>query len=121
MEHTISPGTLIFVPLQRSGPEPHLAMALNAPDADGHFQLVGCSTKCYTPDWLIKLPSDPNLPNGHPRTKLKKDTWAVCDWTDDVSVADVCSTKGHVPPTVYERVVDKINEIHRLQQNPTRF
>ena len=105
------------MPLERSGPEPHLAMAIDAPDIDGHFQVVGCSTKTYTPDWLIRLPSDPHRPKGHPRTKLRRDTYAVCDWTDDVSVADVFSIKGYVPQTVYERIVDKINEIRQLQRN----
>jgi len=92
-------------------------MAMNAPDTDGRFQVIGCSTKNYTADRLIKLPSDPNRPKGHPRTKLKRDTYAVCDWPDDVSVADVCSVKGYVPQTVYERIVDKISEVRQLQQN----
>ena len=92
-------------------------MATDAPDAAGHFEVVGCSTKTYTPDRLIKLPSNPMYQMGTQEPELKRDTYAVCDWPEDVLVGNVCAIKGHVPQTVYERIVDKINEIRRLQQN----
>lgn len=110
MERDISSGTILLIPLVRSGPEPHAALALNAPNAEGNFQVVGCSTKTYEPDHLIELPSDAVRPGGHPRTKLKKRTFAVCDWIENVSVSHVQAVKGVVPSTVYERILDKIRE-----------
>jgi hypothetical protein len=83
-------------------------MALNDPDVDGNVQVVGCSTKTYTPEKLEELPSDPDRPQGHPRTRLRKPTFAVGDWIEDVSASTVCAVKGFVPSSVYDRVWDKV-------------
>jgi hypothetical protein len=89
-------------------------MATEAPDENGQFEVVGCSTKTHDPDALVKLPSDPDLPHGHPRTKLKRDTYAVGNWIEVVCINDITGCKGHVPPSVYDRILDKIQKYYEL-------
>ena len=109
---------LLWVPLSRSGSEPHAAMALESPDSDGRLRVIGCSTKTYSPEKLVELPSDSDRPNGHPRTKLKRRTFAVADWIEDISVSDVCEIKGIVPPTTIDRIWDKIRKYSPATSKP---
>jgi hypothetical protein len=93
-------------------------MALDEPDKDGTVEVLGCSTKTYTPDWIVPLPCDELRPNGHPRTKLRKPSFAVCDWVETV-LASRCSVKGYVPSSTCERIIVKMNEIRELNRNRT--
>ena len=118
MEPSISPGTVLWVPLQRGGDLPRPAVALSAPNSEGRFTVVAGSRQSYDPDLEVELPSDPNRPNGHPRTRLKQRTFATVDWIEEISVSDVCEIKGAIPATTLEQIWDKIRQTPPTPSKP---
>jgi hypothetical protein len=71
---------------------------LNAPNADGRFFVVGCTTQCTDdPNKELELPWKDDR---HPLTKLRKRTVAVLDWIEEIRLSDVCEVKGCLPSSV---------------------
>jgi mRNA-degrading endonuclease toxin of MazEF toxin-antitoxin module len=108
VEPKISPGTILWVCLRRGRGKERPAVALNSPNSDGRLTIVACSTQSYDRALEVELPSDPKR---HPMTKLKKCTFAIVDWIEEISVSDVCEIKGIIPPTTLDRIWDKIRTL----------
>jgi len=62
------------------------------------------------PDSHVELPWDPI---GHPATRLRRRSAAVCDWLVRLRASDVKSVEGYVPGRILLRIVNKVAETVR--------
>jgi hypothetical protein len=54
----------------------------------------------------VKLPWHPT---GHPITKLKRRSAAVCDWIVPIQSEDVQSVSGQVPVRLLIQILERVN------------
>lgn len=86
-------------------PRPHIVLGQTA----GSYICVACSTTVYNPnDWCnVALPNDPV---GSTETKLKRPSWAVCNWIVSIEVEKVVDVEGHVPPDLLREIFQKVRQ-----------
>jgi len=85
--------------------EPHPAMVLRAPDADGTLWLLGISTKYSVPvgRLMIELPWSPG---GHPATGLSRPCVLKCWWAVRWNANHVIRRLGALPPDIVEQAIE---------------
>ena len=78
--------------------------------ADGMATVVAVTsqTSAAPPDVSVAIPWHRN---GHPRTKLKKPSVAVCTWIDRVPLAVIQPTAGRVPIVSMKRITEILNHL----------
>jgi hypothetical protein len=79
---------------------------------DTIIRIMGGTTDFTKPirDVEVLLPFYPP-PKRHPLTKLRKETIVVCDWIDEVKVADILQFGGFVPGKVLFQMLDKMKQV----------
>ena len=109
---TLFPSQIIWVtildPLGRN-PKSRPAV-IHTISTDGMATVVAITsqTGAAPPDVSVAIPWHRN---GHPRTKLKKPSVAVCTWIDRVPFAAIQPTAGRVPMDAMERIAEIVNRL----------
>ena len=109
---SISPGRVLWIVLgPRGNYEPHPAVAINSPDSEGYFYIVGGSTK-HALDRSTEVELPWSSPVRHPLTKLKRQTFADANWIVKIHEDDVLENRGQVPPSCLVEIQNRIRKIN---------
>jgi len=112
VKSSILTAAIIWMPFARGGPYPRPAVIVTNPRSDETVKVVVCSCQStYDQDALVELPYDPMRLGGHPKTRLKKRTFAVTTWQETIHISSLPKIEGVVPASIFERILDKIGKI----------
>ena len=91
---------------------PCVVLNLNSDDADFDPELivvVACSTSFSRRNPLVIRADEVFIP-ADGQTQLDQPTVAVCDWVDEIRLAEVVNRLGEVDPLTLEKILDKVLE-----------
>ena len=81
-------------------------VVIAAPDSD-HFTAVAVTTsvESFDDQCCVRLPWHRN---GHPRTKLRSECMARCDWLASVAVDQITRIGGSVPQHIFHAILARL-------------
>lgn len=93
----VEPGRILWAILRKSGQGKNRPAVVLDVIGD-RIQVAGCSrdSRNETNPLAYQLPY---YPGKHPRTKLTKKTWVICDWIEFIATEDIRDRAGTVRPT----------------------